>query len=731
MPTGLVLFFASCSALLFFAASGSGYAQRALAARPFVTESIDERKVVTLPGNTRPEVRAARDLGTVPNELFLEHIYLLIDRSPEQQQAIDKLVNELHDQNSPYYHHWLSASQIADRFAPNDEDIKAVIDWLTSHGLKVNTYYRANGVIDFSGPAGRVAETFHTEIHTLDVNGIHHIANSSDPKIPAALALAVGGIVSLNDFRPHPMSTRRVRPNYTVTIGNSLYQAVVPGDLARIYNFDSLYAAEISGEGQTIVVLEDSDLFTAEDWHTFRKTFGLDAKFPKGSLKQIHPQPSASPNNARSCADPGVNSADAEAIADAEWASAAAPGAEIVVASCADTNTNFGGYIAMQNLLTQPTPPPPIMSISFGDDEADLGATFNAYINSLYEIAVLEGVSVFVSSGDGGAAGGLDVFTSAATHGSRHVNGFASTTHNVAVGGTDFGDTFFSENSKYWSLHNGRYFNSALSYIPEIPWNDSCASELITKYSGFSHPYGPDGFCNSTAGENYLFVIATTGGPSSCAYGNPSIPDVIGGTCKGRRKPLYQYLVPGNPMDGVRDIPDVSLFAGNGVWGHFYIDCYSDTENGGSPCVGPPANWTYDGGTSLSSPIMAGIQAMVNQAIGGERQGNPNFIYYLLAGFEYNFGENVRCNSTLGNQTSPRCVFYDITLGDNDVNCLPLTGVGTFNCYFDSGTNGVLSRSNSAYEPTYVATPGYDYPTGIGSVNAYNLARSWPGSRLH
>ncbi len=74
----------------------------------------------------------------------------------------------------------------------------------------------------------------------------------------------------------------------------------------------------------------------------------------------------------------------------------------------------------------------------------------------------------------------------------------------------------------------------------------------------------------------------------------------------------------------------------------------------------------------------------MNQAV-GERQGNPNFIYYLLAGFEYNFGENVRCNSTLGNQTSPRCVFYDITLGDNDVNCLPLTGVGTFNCYFDGG----------------------------------------------
>jgi len=731
MPTRLVLFFAPCSALLFFAASGSGYAQRALTTRPLVTTSIDEKRVVTLFGNTRPEVRTARDLGAAPEDLLLEHIYLLMNRPPEQTQAIDELVNELHDQNSSHYHHWLSASQIAERFAPNDKDIKTVIDWLRAHDFTVNMVYRANGVIDFSGSAQQVAATFHTQIHNLDVNGTHHIANTSDPQIPSALAPAINGIVSLNDFRPRPSSRVRARPNYSVSIGGSPYQLVVPGDLEKIYNMNSLYAAGISGQDQTIVVLEDSDVFAIADWHTFRKTFGLEAKFPKGSFKQIHPQPGFSPDNGGACADPGVNPDDSEAIADAEWASAAAPSAEIVVASCADTNTNFGGFIAMQNLLTRLSPPPAIMSISYGEDEESLGESFNAYISSLYELAVLQGVSVFVSAGDGGGAGSVDVFTSAATHGIGHVNGLASTPHNVGVGGTDFADTFLNQNATYWSLENGPYFESALSYIPEIPWNESCASRLISQFFGFSVPYGPSGFCNSTIGEeNYLVVAAGVGGPSSCAYGTPNIPDVVSGTCSGRKKPLYQYLVAGNPRDGVRDVPDVSLFAGGGTWGHFYSDCFSDTANGGSPCVGPPVNWTPDGGTSLSSPIMAGIQSLVNQAV-GKRQGNPNFMYYLLAGFEYNFGENVSCNSTLGNQISPRCVFYDITLGDNDVNCLPLTGIETFNCYFDGGTNGVLSRSNSAYEPTYVATPGYDYPTGIGSVNAYNLARSWPGSRLH
>ena len=726
----------SCSILiLLLTARGSGYAQDAVQRRALISEDINEKNLITLPGSTRSEVHTAKDLGPVSDDLQLEHIYLLMNRPPEQQQAIDALIDQLHDQGSPHYHQWLTSSEIAARYAPAEEDIKTVNDWLELHSLTVNMVYRANGVIDFSGSAGQIAEILHTQIHNLDVNGMHHIANISDPQIPAALVPAMNGVVSLNDFRPHPMSSRRARPNYTVPINNSPYQLVVPGDLERIYNLDSLYAAGISGQNQTIVVLEDSDVFTSADWHTFRKTFGLDARFPKGSFKQIHPQPSSLPDSGGPCADPGVNPNDSEAIADAEWASAAAPSAAIVVAACADTNTNFGGFIAMQNLLTGVAPPPAIISISYGAAEVEQGASFMAYINRLYELAVLQGVSVFVSSGDAGA-GGPDQFNAAATHGIGHVNGFASTSHNVAVGGTDFADTFLNENSTYWSSINAPYFNSALSYIPEIPWNDSCASQLIALSFGYSVTYGSDGFCNSTIGEEfYLFVAAGTGGPSSCAFGSPSIPNVVSGTCSGRKKPSYQHRILGNPKDGLRDLPDVSLFAGAGVWGHFYIDCFSDAANFGSPCVGPPVNWTFDGGTSLSSPIMAGIQSMVNQAT-GERQGNPNFVYYALAASEYRRHREASCDATLGNHTDSDCVFYDVTLGDIDVNCLPLTTstgaiIGTFNCYIPSGTNGVLSLSNSSYEPTYRATKGWDFATGIGSVNAFNLARSWPGSRLH
>jgi subtilase family serine protease len=707
-------------------------AQSAGQQRRLITQNINERSLVRLAGNTRPEMNAANDRGPVADDLQLSHMYLLLNRSPEQDQAAEDLVNQLHDEKSPAYHKWLSSDEVAERFGPSSDDVSAVTTWLESRGFTVNSVYLANGVIDFSGPASAIRAAFHTEIHNLSVHGKAHIANSGDPSVPAALAPAIHGIVSMNDFRPRP--ALKPRAGYTFSAEGEEFQALVPGDLETIYNINPLYARGVSGQGQTIVVVEDTNLYTTDDWYTFRKTFGLAKKFPKGTLAQIHPQPSKNPFNGGACADPGVNGDDSEAAVDVEWATAAAPSAAIVLASCADTETNFGGFIAIQNLLTGHGRPPALISISYLESESFLGSTFNAYINQLYQLAVLQGVTIFTAAGDAGADTS-DQFQLAA-EGGINVSGFSTPPNDVAVGGTDYADTFLGTNSTYWSATNGPFFNSALSYVPEIPWNDSCGSQLITLALGFTQSYGPSGSCNSAVGEEFfLGVVGGSGGASSCAYGNPTISGVVGGTCKGYRKPLYQYLVYGNPKDGVRDVPDVSLFAGNGVWGHYYVICYSDptSEFGGAPCTGAPANWSGGGGTSFAAPIMAGIQALINQT-SEPYQGNPDFIYYLLAGAEYGFKGNSSCNSNLGNAANPNCIFYDVTLGDNDVNCLPLvidgTTIGSFDCYFDGATNGVLSTSTTAYKPAYVTKTGYDYPSGIGTVNAYNLAKNWPGTKL-
>ena len=159
------------------------------------------------------------------------------------------------------------------------------------------------------------------------------------------------------------------------------------------------------------------------------------------------------------------------------------------------------------------------------------------------------------------------------------------------------------------------------------------------------------------------------------------------------------------------------MFGADGVWGNSYVICDSDPADFGGGCL---TGW---GGASFGAPIMAGIQALVSQQT-GSRQGNPNPVYYSLAAAEAGYGTSSSpCNSSLGNQAASSCIFYDVTEGDNSVPC-----IGSQNCYVPSGTYGVLSISNSAFQPAYLAAPGWDFATGIGTLNAYNLVMGFPTS---
>lgn len=669
-------------------------------ARALITAVPDSRVRVRLAGDIRREATPRNDRGPVAGSLPLDHIQLLLRRPAEREAALRGYLEQLHDPRSPRFHRWLTVSELAQSFGPAQRDIAAVTGWLAQQGLHVNAVYPGALIVDFSGTVAQVQSAFHTQMHAFEVGARRHIANVSDPWIPAALAPAVVGIVSLHDFRPHP----QMRPRAQYTVSSSLH-LLAPADLATIYNLSPLFGAGTSGQGQSVVVLEDTNVSSTADWATFRSTFGLSA-YTGGSFSEVHPAPPSGTNN---CRNPGVVADnEGEAALDAEWASAAAPSAAIVLASCADTTTTFGGLIALENLLAG-SAPPAIVSISYGECEADNGLTANAAYASVYEEAVALGTSVFVAAGDEGAAS-CDAGASTATHGIA-VNGFASTPDDVAVGGTDFGDLYLGATSSYWSATNGTTYGSALSYVPEIPWDDSCASPLIAGYLGDPVTYGTGGFCNSSTGESFLTLASGGGGPSSCAL------PATGGGCQGYPKPTWQAGVAGNPADGVRDLPDVSLFAGNGIWGHYYVYC----DSRAAACTGAPSGWSGAGGTSFGAPILAGVQALVDQSTGA-RQGNPDPVYYALAAGQA--ASTLTCGATSGSLSSG-CVFPDTTLGGNDVNCL-----GSSSCYLPGGTNGVLSVSDTAYQSAYPAGAGWDFATGIGSINAVNLVQYWGSADL-
>jgi len=357
---------------------------------------------------------------------------------------------------------------------------------------------------------------------------------------------------------------------------------------------------------------------------------------------------------------------------------------------------------------------------------------------SKYGTAHPSGSVTCTASGDSGSAMCDGNYGYSVAEWGTNVNGWAATPYNVAVGGTDFGDSYAGTTSTYWNTTNNGDYSSAKSYVPEIPWNNSCASELISTTEGFSTTYGKNGFCNSTLGqEDFLTLGAGSGGPSACFTGAGSDPNGLvssTGSCKGQSKPSWQSVY-GNPSDGVRDLPDLSLFAANGIWGHYIIICISNiSETDGAPCIAQhPQAWTGIGGTSASAPMMAGIQALVNQKAGnGLPQGNPAPVYYALAAKEYGSSGNTSCNSTLGGSVGSSCTFHDITQGDMNTPCYvdeldPKEPA--HNCYFGnaSGTGGygVGSTVNKSYKPAYKATKGWDFATGLGSVDAYNLAQNW------
>ena len=667
-----------------------------VSSRPLITKPLVESELTTLKGNTHPLAQARFDIGMAPPDLPMNRMLLVLKRSPEQEHSLRTLLDNQQDKASPHYHKWLTPDQFGTQFGPADNDVQIVTGWLQSHGFEVNRVSHGRTVIEFSGTEAQVEEALHTSIHKYAVNGEEHWANASDPQIPAALAPAVAGVASLNNFPRKPLSklagtyspkTRSlisVNPQFTFSSGNC-YQgtcyAVGPADLGKIYNMQPLWNSGTDGTGQTIAIVGESDI-NLQDVHDFRNLFGLPANDPQ----IIYDGP-----------NPGPQSDESEADIDVEWSGAIAPNATIDFVVSESTETTAGVdlsavYIIDHNLA-------PVMSESYGLCELALGTSGNQFYNTLWAQAAAQGITVILASGDTGSNG----CTYGAAKYGLNVSGFASTPFNVAIGGTDFNDLLNPQ--QYWSLSNTTSTQeSANSYIPETTWNLSCTNSILL--GDFGWPNTPENNCNNAQLENAGLVdsVGGSGGVSNCTTNSQAL-----GSCSGGyTKPSWQ-VAPGVPADGKRDIPDVSLFASNGVMNNFYIYCEADLPY---PYSADCAIGQYGaaGGTSFGAPIFAGIMALINQETNTtEGQGNADYVLYKLASQQ----SASACNSATGSGAS--CVFNDITSGTIAMPCV----AGTPNCNVQTAGHayGILSG--------YSTGPGYDLATGLGSLNVANLAANW------
>jgi hypothetical protein len=646
-----------------------------------VRGAVDDMNRVRLQGNVHPMAQPRFDKGEVEESFAAGRLLLLLKRSPQQESDLEQFLEESHTPGTANYHKWLTPAEFGKRFGAADSDIAAVRAWLESHGFIVNQVHPGRTAIEFSGTAAQVKEAFQTEIHRYANSKTSGYANDRDPQIPAAFADLVGGVSPMNSFHAKPLvevagktnydpKTHKATREWTYPEGNGyLILELAPADFAVEYDVASVYKAGKNGTGQSIGIISASNVDLSLV-NAYRKLF----KLPVNPLRVVIDGE-----------DPGENGAATEAYLDVEQSGAIAPDAKVVLyASAGSMLTDpliTSALRAIDDNLVSVT------SMSYGTCEAALGASGNkAWLNVHLEAAA-QGITDFVSAGDGGSAGCDDFDNESQAKYGLAVNGMGSTPYNVSVGGTDFyysdyatgGNSLFT----YW---NGTTTTSpAVSlkeYNPEQAWNGAF---------GYNIPDGGS-YANLLA-NNGGNIIAGSGGVSKAAIYPTSGPP------KGYPKPIWQQGA-GVPADKVRDLPDVSLFASNG-WNYIYYpicanpgDCVNIDKSAGDAVY-----ITSVGGTSASSPAMAGIQALVNQAEGGS-QGQTDWVYYALAG-----------NSSTANS------FHDVTVGGNEVPCVK----GSPNCVL-----GKSGQTDGYYaENGYLTGTGYDLATGLGTVDVANLIKNW------
>jgi pro-kumamolisin-like protein/Big-like domain-containing protein len=694
-------------------------------ASPRITAQVDETKLTTLRGNTHPFANTANDRGEAPGSLLMERMLLVLERGSDQESALELLMEQQQDASSPNFHKWLTPQQFGQQFGLGDQDVQTITAWLQSHGFQIGRVSNGRTVIEFSGNADQVRQAFHTTIHQYQVNGANYWANSSDPQIPSALTPVVAGINTLYNFPRQPMhrvggqfsrsnravSERSSSPSLftfggqTCGVPGTECYGLGPYDFATIYNVTQLWAAtptHIDGSGVTIAVVGESDV-TIQDIRDFRNIFGLAAKDPQVIVDG--PDPGTVPGD------------ETESDLDLEWSGGVAKGATIDFVISQTTSSSLGVDLSAQYIVDNNLAP--VLSESYGICELFLGTTGNQFFSQLWQQAAAQGITALVATGDSGSA---VCDRNAGTQGPAQfglsVNGFSSTPYNIAVGGTDFND--LTNPSTYWSATNSvppgapvgtPATVSALSYIPETTWNNTCTNAVFGNLLGFSP--NAETNCNNPQliADGFDIPAGGSGGKSNCINGTGQNPS----SCtQGHTKPAWQTAL--TPSDGARDVPDVSMYAAvGGPSGAFYLICAADlTSAGDTSCDASDPNTVYIsiGGTSASTPVFAGIMALVNQAT-GSRQGNAANVLYNLAGQTGN-----TCNSSNGGGTN--CVFYDTTNGTIAMPCAS----GSPNCVVNNQVDsvGVLSG--------YATTTGYDLATGLGSVNANNLVTKWKNVSL-
>lgn len=660
-----------------------------------------------LAGTAGPASARQHPVGAVDRASVTSFDLVLQMRDPSAAQA---LVTAIATPGSASYHHYITAAQWEARFSPTAAQVAQATQWLHSNGFTVGAVSKDRLTIDASGTAAQVESAFGTTLENYRVGSHTEAMASSDLSVPDAVAGVIAGAVGINQtvaipahtgepdipgssnatgaassasgkFPPPPAAFLTHPPcgayygaaSTTVSppFGNG-YPSTVP-DVVCGYEpgqLRSAYGATSSatGRGVTVAIIDAYGSATiAQDATQYFENTDPGNPFSKAQFSQIDKTPF---NDEAECA---ASSWETEQAIDVEAVHSMAPNAQILYVGA--KNCINGLFKAEQDVIDNGLAN--VVTNSWGDTGGDLlddVSTRTAY-DDLFLLADATGITVQFSTGDDGDNFYL-LGVSAADYpaSSPYVTAVGGTTLKIGAAGHRFGELGWD---------TGRSFLCTANLVGFVP---GCTSSTLNTWL----PASPDG---------------SSGGYTSYNYTQPSYQAPVVPTSLSERNSPILGPVP------MRVIPDISLDADPGTG--FLIGLTQTLPSGQSEYT-----QTRYGGTSLASPLLAGIVADADQAAGTPLGfinpalyrmdvADPASILDILpAGDQGNFRED-----------------YAGPLGLDFTNSSGATATGVAESYRELYYDGLEvycdGTGNCASRPeTQSAAPGYDSLTGLGSPGA-------------
>jgi pseudomonalisin len=531
--------------------------------------------------------------------------------------ALDQLKRDQQDPSSPSYHHWLTPAQFNARFGPTQADADAVAQWLTASGFTVKTIDLAQHSVVADANAAVVSRALDVAI----VSNGTKFANTIEPAVPVALAPLIADIQGLNNtFAVKPMLPDHLQFGPPLPAGQpgasaspdfktSLGFGFSPSDFRTYYNETGLISGGITGTKapDCIALAATSDLH-GNAIGAFISKFGL----PPAHLTKVF----------ASGGTPGFNSAEIEAALDVEYSHAIAPATPVRLYIGKGVNDLQD---AIHRAVTDSACG--TLSISFGYC-GEPSSFFTGTLAPIFTEAAVQGQSVFVSSGDQGAAGIVSNGSKCVVGTSLNINELCANPDVTCVGGTEFFPSYDSKNRDTSTVH------TAL----EAAWGDGVGATGGGESVVFPRPSYQAGLAlsgsyrlvpdvslgASEANPGFYIVVfykgavrlATIGGTSLSSPAWAGYSRIIAGVAnKAKLGPFNQTLYTLGAMGSSSGLIDVisGNNSFNGVFGFSAGPGYDETSGWGSPDMTETLISFLDGGSAAPTP--ASLSAPKNTPI--------------------------------------------------------------------------------------------------------------------